>query len=117
MDPAPIDDHHDLFLGFAKGRHHLMDVLTKLLGIKVRHDFVEDFGGPILDGANNAEQHPAGDAAPGAILPPRLAFQGLLTFDLTLTQRTRMEASAQPFAPPARAGQRKAPQDGFVFIE
>ena len=46
-----------------------------------------------------------------------MAFEGLLTFDLTLTQRPRREASALHFAPPARAGQRKPPQDGFVFIE
>ena len=45
MDPAAIDDHHDLFVGFAEGCHHLMNILTQLLGIKVRHDFVEDFGG------------------------------------------------------------------------
>ena len=26
VDPAAIDDHHDLFVGFAEGRHHLMDI-------------------------------------------------------------------------------------------
>ena len=58
MDPAAIDDHHHLFVRFAEGRHHLMEVLTQLLGIKVGHDFVEDFGGPILDCTNDAEQYP-----------------------------------------------------------
>ena len=67
MDPAAIDDHHDLFAGFAEGGHHLMEILAQLLGIKVGHDFIEDFGGPILDRANDTEQHAAGDAAPGAI--------------------------------------------------
>ena len=43
MDPAPIDDHHHLFLGVPEGCHHLMDILAQLLGIKVRHDFIEDF--------------------------------------------------------------------------
>jgi hypothetical protein len=54
----------------------------------VGHDFIEDSGGPILDGANDAEQHPTGDAAPGAILHPCLAFAGLLAFDLALAQGT-----------------------------
>jgi hypothetical protein len=117
MDTAAIDDHHDLFAGFAEGRHHLMDILAQLLGIKVRHDFIEDFGGTILDRPNDTEQHPAGDTAPGAILQPRLAFEGFVAFDLTLTQGAGGEARTLCFAPPARAGQGKAPQDRFVFIE
>ena len=48
MKPAAVDDHHDLFAGFAEGRQDLMEILAQLLGIKVRHDFREDFGGPIL---------------------------------------------------------------------
>ena len=67
MNPAPIDDHHDLFTDFAEGRHHLVDILAQLLRIKVRDDFIEDFGGAILDGANHTEQHAARDTAPGAI--------------------------------------------------
>jgi len=117
MDPAAIDDHDDLFADFAEGRHHLMDILAPLLGIKMRDDLIKDFGGPILDGAQHAEQHPAGDAAPGAILPPRLAFEGLLAFDLALAQGTYREARALSGAPPAGTGEGKAPQDGFVFIE
>jgi hypothetical protein len=81
------------------------------------HDFVEDFGGTILDCPNDTEQHAAGDPAPGAMVSPRLAFEGLLAFDLTLAQRAYGEAGALSFAPPARAGQRKAPQDRFIFIE
>jgi hypothetical protein len=46
-----------------------------------------------------------------------LAFEGFLTFDLTLTQWPQWEASALGFAPPASAGQGKAPHDGFIFIE
>src|SRR6266567_5310549 len=117
MDPAAIDDHHHLFLGFAEGRHHLMEIVAQLLGIKVRHDFIEDFGGAILDRSNDTEQHAAGDTAPGAITDPRLAFEGLLAFELTLAQRTYGEACAQGFAPPARAGQSEAPQDRFIRIE
>ena len=39
VDPTAIDDHHDLFAGFAEYRHHLVHILTQLLGIKVRHNF------------------------------------------------------------------------------
>src|SRR5262252_2609304 len=38
-------------------------------------------------------------------------------FDLALAQRTDRKAHALGGAPPAGAGQGKAPQDGFVFIE
>ena len=117
VDPAAIDDHHDLFAAFAESRQDLMQILAELLSIKVGHDFREDFGGAILDRPNDTEQHAAGDAAPGAIADPGLAFKGLLAFDLTLAQRACGEAGALGFAPPARAGQSKAPQDGFVFIE
>jgi hypothetical protein len=117
MDAAAIDDHHDLFPGFAEGGHHLMHRLAQLLGIKVGHDFIKDFGGAILDRPNDTEQYAAGDTAPGAILQPRLAFEGLLAFDLALAQWTRREARALGCAPPARAGQGKAPQDRFILIE
>jgi hypothetical protein len=76
-----------------------------------------DFRGPILDRANHAEQDAAGDTAPGAMLHPRLAFEGLLAVDLTLAQRACREARALGGAPPARTEQGKAPQDGFVCIE
>src|SRR5437660_2863941 len=109
MDPAAIDDHDDLCADCAEGRHHLMDILAQLLGIKMRDDLIKDFGCPILDGANHAQQHTAGDAAPGAIRQPRLAFAGLLAFDLALAQWTYREASALGCAPPASAGQGKAP--------
>src|SRR5215510_2651432 len=78
---------------------------------------VKDFGGAILNRANDAEQDPTGDAAPGAILPPCLAFEGFLAFDLTWTEGAEREASTLRGAPPARAGQGKAPEDGFVGIE
>ena len=44
MDPAALDDHHDAFAGFADGGHHVMEIVASLLGIKVGHDFREDFG-------------------------------------------------------------------------
>jgi hypothetical protein len=117
LDPAAIDDHHDVFAGFPEGRHDLMEILAQLLGIKVRHDCREDFGGARLDGPNDTEQHAAGDTAPGALLPPRLACEGLLACHLTLAQGAYGEARPLGGAPPARAGQRKAPQACVVFIE
>ena len=107
VDPTAIDDHHDLFVGVAEGCHHLMDILAQLLRIKVRDDFIEDFGGAILDCPNHTEQHAARDPVPGAMAYPRLAF----------AQGPRQEAWAQRFAPPARPRQRKAPEDRFVFVE
>jgi hypothetical protein len=89
MAPAAIDDQHDVFAGCAEGRHDLLEIVAQLLGIKVWHDCVEDFGGAILACPHDTEPHAAGDPAPGAILPPRLPV----------------------------AGQRPAPQDRFVFLE
>jgi hypothetical protein len=55
MNPTAIDDHHDLCAGGAEGGHHVMEILAQLVGIKVGHDFIKDFRGAILDGADNAE--------------------------------------------------------------
>jgi hypothetical protein len=117
MNPATINDHHDLFAGFAEGGHHLMDILAQLLGIKVGHDFREDFGRTILHRTNDAEQHSAGKTAPRAILHPRLTFETFFAFDLTLAQRTGGQPRALGAAPPAHPGQGKAPQDRFIFVE
>ncbi len=117
MDATAIDDHHDLLLGFAKGGHHLMDVLAQFLGIKMGHNLVEDFGSPILDGPNDAEQHPTGDAAPRAILHPRLPFETFFAFDVALAQRTGGQPRALGAAPPAQPGEGKAPQDRFIFVQ
>ena len=118
MDPAAIDDHHDLCAGFTKGRHHLMDVLAQLLGIKMRDDLIEDVRCPKLDGAHHAEQHAAGDATPGAIVQPGMTFECLFPFDLTPREGARGEAVTLGMAaPPAGAGEGTAPQDGFVGIE
>jgi hypothetical protein len=46
-----------------------------------------------------------------------VAFAGFLPFDLTLAQGTDGEAGTPGGAPPARAGQGKAPQDRFIGIE
>jgi len=117
VDPTAIDDHHNLFAELAERRHDLMNILAELLSVKVGHNFIKDFGGPILDRPNDTEQHPTGKAAPGTIAPPGLAFECFFPLDLALAQRTYGEASALRGAPPARAGQGKAPEDGFVCIE
>src|SRR5262245_22711741 len=117
MDPAPIDAHHHLFAGFAADRHHLVALLTQLLGIKVWHDFREDLRSPILDGADDTEQHAAGDATPGVLLPPRLPFAAFFLFALPLAQRAYGQAIPLDAMSPAQLGQGTAPHDRFVFIE
>ena len=94
-----------------------MEIVAQLLGIKMRHNFIEDFGGAILDRANHAEQHPAGDPAPGAIANPRLAFEALVACDLTGAQRPGGQARALGFAPPAGSRQGKTPQDRLILVE
>jgi hypothetical protein len=117
MNPTAIGHHHDLFAGFAEGCHHLMDILAQLLGIKVGHNFIEDFGRAVLHRPNDAEQHPAGNAAPRAIRQPRLPFEPCFAFDLALAQRTGGQTRALGAAPPASPGEGKAPQDRFIFVE
>lgn len=117
VDATAVGYHDHLFASVAKDGHHLMDVLAKPLRLKMGHDLVEDFGGAILDGADDAEQHPAGDPAPGMIADPRVAFEALFAFDLTLGQWARGEAGALRFAPPASPGEGKAPQNSFICIQ
>jgi hypothetical protein len=117
VDATTVGDHDDLFPRVAKDGHHLMDILAQPLRIKMGHDLIEDFRGAVLDGTDDAEQHAAGDAAPRAILQPRLTFERLFTFELALAQGTDREASALGFAPPAGPRQGKPPEDGFIFIE
>ena len=84
VDATAVGDHDDLFPGVAKEGHHLMDILAQSLRIKMGNDLIEDFRGAVLDGTDDAEQDAAGDAAPRAILHPRLTFERLFTFDLAL---------------------------------
>ena len=70
VDATAVGDHDHLFAGMAKEGHHLMDILAQPLRIKMGDDLIEDFGGAILDGADDTEQHTAGDTAPGAIAAP-----------------------------------------------
>ena len=117
MNPAAIDHHHDLFISFAEGGHYLMDILAKILAVKMGHDFIEEAGGPILYGANHMEQHASGDATPGALAHPDPTFAAFLAFDLAPAQGVCGQAKALGAAPPAQPGKGKTPEDGFVFIE
>jgi hypothetical protein len=117
MDATAVGHHDHLFAGVAKEGHHLMDVLAKPLRIKMGDHLIEDFGGPILDRADDAEQHATDRAAPTPIAHPRLAFAGLFAFDLALAQRACEQPSALGFAPPARPREGKTPDNGFIFIE
>src|SRR5438445_5276927 len=83
----------------------------------MRDDFIEDFGGAILDRTNDTEQHPTGHSTPRAILRPCVPFQPLVTFDLTGAQGPYGQASTLGFAPPACPGEGKTPEDRFIFIE
>src|SRR4030095_14674928 len=117
MDAAAIDDHHDLCASFTKDRHDLMEIVAHLLGLKMGHDLREDPRRAIVDSPDTAEQDTAGEATPGAILGPRLAFERLFPFDLRVPQWASREARALGAAPPAQPGEGKAPQDGFLFVE
>jgi hypothetical protein len=118
VDATAVNDHDDFFPRRAKERHHLMDILAKSLGIKLGDDFIEDFRGAILDGAQDTEQDTTGDATPTPIVPPRLTFERLFVFDLACTEGAGGEAKTLAcMAPPARPRERKTPDNRFIFIE
>jgi hypothetical protein len=117
VETTAVGDHDDLLPGVAKEGHHWMEIVAPPLRIKRRHDLREDFRGPILDGTDNAEQHPAGDAAPRALRPPRLAFEAFVAFAVALAQGTYRAASAVGLAPPTCPGEGQTPHDRFIFIE
>jgi len=117
VDATAVDHHDDLFPGVAQEGHHLMDILAQPLRIKMGDDLRENLRGAILDRANDTEQDPAGHAAPTPVVHPRLAFAGLVAFDLAVAQGPCGQTSALRFAPPAHPGQGKTPDDGFIFIE
>src|SRR5438093_10940702 len=95
---------------------HLLARVAPPLRVNRRDDLIADARGPLLDGADDAAHHAAGDTAPGALASPRWAFAALVTCALTLAQRPCGEARALRWAPPARAGQGKAPQEGCSFL-
>jgi len=88
MDATAVGHHDHLLAGVAQEGHHLMDVLAQPLRLQMGDHLREDFRGPILDRADDAEQHATGHAAPTPIAHPRLAFAGLFAFDVALAQRS-----------------------------
>jgi hypothetical protein len=115
---AAVGDHDNFLCGFAEGRHDLMEIWAPRLGVTMGHDFVEDFRSAILDGTEDAAQHPIGHAAPTPIATPCLAFQGLFTCDVAGAEGPCGQAIALRFAvPPTCAGQGKTPQDRCIFVE
>jgi hypothetical protein len=117
MDAAPVHDHHNLLLRMAEDRHHLMNILAQLLGIKVRHDFIEDLRGAILHGANNVQQDAAADPAPGAMLRPDLPLERFLPFDEAGAQRAGGQAIALRAARPPAMEEGKTPHDRLICVE
>lgn len=81
------------------------------------HDLVEDFRGAILHGANDVEQDPAADPAPGAMLRPDLAFERFFPFDVTGTQRAGGQAIALCAARPPAMEEGKPPHDRLIRVE
>src|SRR5262245_47325417 len=67
LAPAALHDHHALCADVAAGRHDWRPILAARLGIKGRHDFVEDLGGASLDSAPPAEQPAPGEPTPRAM--------------------------------------------------
>jgi hypothetical protein len=116
LAPTAVDDQHHLCAGGAAGRHHVMEIVAQLLGSPGGHDCREDFGGTLLDGANHAEPHAAGEPAPGAIRGPRLAVACLCPFDVAGAERTSGPPRALGAAPPSPAGQGTAPAPGLLLI-
>jgi len=117
MDATPVNHHDDFLARFAKDVHDLMDILAQLLGVKVRHNFIEDARRPILDGPDDTQQDAARDPAPRTRLYPGLPFEAFVAFDLALAQRTRRQSRALRAPPPAHPGEGKTPQDRFIFVE
>src|SRR5262245_7113642 len=56
VNATTINYHDALFLCRAKEAHHLRDILTELVGIKVGHDFIEHAGGAVLHRTDDIEQ-------------------------------------------------------------
>lgn len=117
VDATAIDDHHHLFLGGAKNMHHLMDILTKFVGIEMGHDFIEDARGSVLYSADDIEQDPAGDATPAAVRLPGLTFEAFLGIDLALAQWAGGQTVALAASPPTPSGQGKTPEHGLILVK
>ncbi len=117
MNATAIDYHDHLFLGGAKDVHHLVDILTEFVGIKVGHDFIEDARGAVLYGADDIEQYPAGDATPAAVVLPGLTFEAFLGIDLALAQWAGGQTVALAASPPTPSGQGKTSEHSLILVK
>jgi hypothetical protein len=93
--PAASADPPALWAGFAAGRHDWGQIWSPLLGSTGRHTLIAALGGVIRARPQDAEPHPAGAPAPGALAEPRRALEGCGAVALTLAQRAYGEAPAR----------------------
>jgi hypothetical protein len=93
-----------------------MAIVAQCVCGKMWHDRLEEARGALLDGPQDAAQDAAGEAAPRAIVPPGLAFERFVPFDVTRAQWTEGKTGALSPTPPASLGQGTAPYDSFIFI-
>ncbi len=98
MDTTTINNHDPLFLCGAKDAHHLMEIWTAFVRIKMGRDFIEDAGAAIRHGPHDIEQDATGDATPAVILLSGLAFETLLGMDLALAQRAGGQEVCTPLS-------------------
>lgn len=117
VNTTAIDHHHHLFSPGAQEVHHLVNILTEFVGIKMGHDFIEDARGAILHRADDIEQDAAGDATPATVGLPGLTFEPLLGIDLALAQRVSGQTVALAASPLAAPGQGKTPEHRLILVE
>src|SRR5215475_166764 len=117
VNTTAIDHHHHLFPRGAKDVHHLVDILTEFVGIKMGHNFIENARGAILHRADDIEQDAADDATPATVALPGLTFEPLLGIDLALAQRAGGQTVALAASPPAAPGQSKTPEHRLILVE
>ena len=109
--------HHHLFSRGAKDVHHLVDILTEFVGIKMGHNFIEDARGTLRHRADDIEQDAAGEATPATVGLPSLTFEPLLGIDLALAQRAGGQTVALATSPPAAPGQGTTPEHRLILVE
>jgi hypothetical protein len=68
-----------------------------------------------VDGAHEGEQHPILEAVPRVLLVPGMALTRFSVLDLAAGQGAKGETRACRLVPPARARERKPPQDRLLF--
>ena len=67
--------------------HHLVDILTEFVGIKMGHNFIKDARGAIWTAPMTSSKTPLVMRLPATVGLPGLTFEPLLGIDLALAQR------------------------------